>query len=151
PLHRRLVDETGGGTVRALGVGERRMVAGELHEGGLAQKVTEQRPMAATERRPATSRHHQELLRRHLARAQAEAVLEVAPDDRGERRVVLLEGALLGKPAGTELLQRLVRDLVRRTRRRSQGGAARTAERPGHDEADEEERRERSGRQVVGA
>src|SRR4030095_6464616 len=92
-----LVDEALRRRERALGVAERGHVARELHQIGLDQELAEQRAMRSLEGAVA-GRRGEKFLRRHLRRADPEAVLEIVPDDAGQRRVELLPLAELRQP-----------------------------------------------------
>src|SRR5262245_46050688 len=117
-------------------------MAGELDEVGLGEELAE--PLAVSSLEASVARRHeQELLGRHLGRAEPEPLLEVEADDVRERRVVLLERPRRDELPTSELGERTRGDLLRRRRWRPRPGAARTVQRAMEDHGDRD--REQDG------
>src|SRR5881628_2461482 len=100
---RGLVDEPARSGPGVFTVGDGGQVARELDQVRLGQELAQEPAVCGHE--PGVARGgEQELLGRHLGRAQPEAALEVAAYDVRQRRVVVLESALLDEAPGAQPL-----------------------------------------------
>src|SRR5438094_4753772 len=145
---RGLVDEPARSGPGAFTVGDGGQVARELDQVRLGHELAE-KPAVRGHEPAVTRRGEQELFGGHLGRPQLEAILEVAAHDVRERRVVLLEGAVLDQTAAAQPLELGGRDLVRRAPRRRRSGALRPIERVVEDEGHEHRGEEPAAQEPV--